>query len=151
MKSLLQTPEWVGLKVSQGWKSHEIDGVFVLEKPLPMGRSFLYAPETEYKAITNLQNFLQKLQKISQNARAIFLRLEIIDENDKKIIENLKKENFVKAFEELQPEWRQIVDISKSEEEILAQMKPKGRYNIKIAQKHQVEVTDCPIDRLVDG
>ena len=53
MKSLLQTPEWVSVKVSQGWKSHEIEGVFVLEKSLPMGRSFLYAPEVEWEAIEN--------------------------------------------------------------------------------------------------
>lgn len=151
MKSLLQTPEWVSLKVSQGWKSHEVDGIFVLEKPLPMGRSFLYAPETEYKAITNLQIFLQKLQKISENSRIIFIRLEILDEKREEIIQKLHENKFIKAFEELQPEWRQIVDISQSEEEILAQMKPKGRYNIKVAQKHNVSVTLCPIDRLNDG
>ena len=101
MKSLLQTPEWVSLKVSQGWKSHEVDGIFVLEKPLPMGRSFLYAPETEYKAITNLQIFLQKLQKISENSRIIFIRLEILDEKREEIIQKLHENKFIKAFEEL--------------------------------------------------
>lgn len=151
MKSLLQTQEWVDLKVSQGWKSEQIDGIFVLEKPLPMGLSFLYAPETEYKAITNLQNFLQILQKNVKNSGTILLRLEILDANSPEIIQKLREEKFIKAFEELQPEWRQIIDISGSEEEILAQMKPKGRYNIKIAQKHGVEATICPIDRLNDG
>ena len=57
MKSLLQAPEWVGLKVAQGWKSHEIDGVFILEKLLPSGKSFLYAPEVSWEAIINLQKF----------------------------------------------------------------------------------------------
>jgi len=33
-----------------------------------------------------------------------------------------------------------IVDLARSEEEILAQMKPKGRYNISVAQKHGVTV-----------
>lgn len=155
MKSLLQTQEWADLKVGQGWKSHNIEGVFILEKPLPLGKSFLYAPEVEYKAITNLQNLLQNLQNNIKKSGTIFFRLEIIDENPPaggdKIISNLKKIGFIKAFEELQPEWRQIIDISKSEEEILGQMKPKGRYNIKVAQKHNVSVTVCPIDRLNEG
>jgi len=30
-------------------------------------------------------------------------------------------------------------------------MKPKGRYNIKVSQKHGVEVSLCPTDRLNDG
>lgn len=151
MKSLLQTPEWVGLKVAQGWESHEVDGIFVLEKSLPFGQSFLYVPELEWRAIKNLQNFLDNSQKIIQNSRKIFLRLEILDENSPEIVKKLREENFIKAFEELQPEWRQIIDISKSEDEILGAMKPKGRYNIRVAQKHGVEVTICPIDRLVDG
>mgnify|MGYP000238798124 CR=1 FL=1 len=33
-----------------------------------------------------------------------------------------------------------IIDVSKTEEEILTQMKPKGRYNIRVAGKHNVEV-----------
>tara|TARA_Y100000031_G_scaffold141426_1_gene169960 strand:+ start:291 stop:1262 length:972 start_codon:yes stop_codon:yes gene_type:complete len=38
------------------------------------------------------------------------------------------------------PEATRIIDLTKSEDEILAQMKQKGRYNIKVAQKHGVEV-----------
>jgi len=32
------------------------------------------------------------------------------------------------------------LDLTQSEEELLAQMKPKGRYNIRVAQKHGIEV-----------
>jgi len=39
-----------------------------------------------------------------------------------------------------QPEATRIIDLTKSEEEILAQMHPKGRYNIKVAQKNGVQV-----------
>lgn len=40
------------------------------------------------------------------------------------------------------PEASRIVDLAQSEEEILADMKPKGRYNIKVAQKHGIEVRE---------
>jgi lipid II:glycine glycyltransferase (peptidoglycan interpeptide bridge formation enzyme) len=40
------------------------------------------------------------------------------------------------------PQTSLIIDLSLSEEEILAQMKPKGRYNIKVADKHDVKVEE---------
>ena len=41
-----------------------------------------------------------------------------------------------------QPEATRIIDLIASEDEILAQMKPKGRYNIKVAQKHGVRIEE---------
>jgi lipid II:glycine glycyltransferase (peptidoglycan interpeptide bridge formation enzyme) len=40
----------------------------------------------------------------------------------------------------LMPSATRIIDLTKSEEEILAQMKPKGRYNISVAERHGVQV-----------
>ena len=40
----------------------------------------------------------------------------------------------------IHPEATRILDLTQSEEEILKQMKPKGRYNIKVAEKHGVTV-----------
>jgi lipid II:glycine glycyltransferase (peptidoglycan interpeptide bridge formation enzyme) len=39
-----------------------------------------------------------------------------------------------------------IIDLTKSEEEILAQMHPKGRYNINVARRHGVTVTEGSVD-----
>jgi len=39
-----------------------------------------------------------------------------------------------------QPEASRILDLTLSKEELLKQMKPKGRYNIKVANKHNVAV-----------
>ncbi|OGJ56546.1 hypothetical protein A3D88_04785 [Candidatus Peribacteria bacterium RIFCSPHIGHO2_02_FULL_52_16] len=39
-----------------------------------------------------------------------------------------------------QPQATRIIDLTKSEEEILAQMHQKGRYNIKVAEKHGVMI-----------
>jgi len=143
MQSVLQTKEWAELRESQGWKAHWIENLLVLEKPLPLGLSFLYAPEVDFFAI-NLEKKLKKIKEIAQKSRAIFTRLDFINKNEglfsSKIISGLKDLNFCKAFEEIQPEWRQITDINKSEDKILAQMKPKGRYNIRVAQKNGVVV-----------
>ncbi len=39
-----------------------------------------------------------------------------------------------------QPEATRILDLTLSDEELLAQMHPKGRYNIHVAEKHEVRV-----------
>lgn len=38
-----------------------------------------------------------------------------------------------------------LIDLTKTEEEILAQMKPKGRYNIKVAEKNEIVVKNAEI------
>lgn len=40
----------------------------------------------------------------------------------------------------IQAEATRLINLSQSEEEILAQMKPKGRYNIRVADKHDVQI-----------
>lgn len=140
MKSLLQTSQWANFKEKQGWKIYNLDEIHILEKKLPLEKSFLYAPEIKWGDSTKVQKICENTKNIAEKSQTIFLRLEILDEIDDKIVANLKKLGFQKAFEEIQPEWRQVIDISKSEDEILAQMKPKGRYNIRVAQKHGIKI-----------
>jgi len=154
MKSLLQTQEWATLKEKQGWKIHDPDEIFVLEKKLPLGKTFLYAPEVSFAQITDFNRFITKVDKIARNINSIFFRLELLDEKVEKnieIIENLQKYKFHKAFEEIQPEYRQIIPIAGSNEAILTQMKTKGRYNIKVAERHGVEVKVIGSENLKQG
>jgi len=51
---------------------------------------------------------------------------------------------FDKAPYNMEPRHTLMLDLSQSEKEILAQMKQKGRYNIKIADKNNVEVIEDP-------
>jgi lipid II:glycine glycyltransferase (peptidoglycan interpeptide bridge formation enzyme) len=148
----------------------------VLQKNLPLGRSMLYSQmvgSQEVGRITNQElriknneadrqvsgsasqrvgngleiksSFIDQIREIGKREKAIFYRLELdIPIHNSSFI--IHDPNFIKAFEEMQPEHTRIVDISRSEEEILSQMKPKGRYNIKVAEKHQVKVRPGTID-----
>lgn len=69
--------------------------------------------------------------------KAIGIRIEPLAKSEEtKIPEGLVKGRQVfkkKTF------W---IDLTKSDDELLAAMHPKGRYNIKVAQKHQVEIRE---------
>lgn len=43
-----------------------------------------------------------------------------------------------------QPEATRILSLQTGEQDLLAQMKPKGRYNIRLAQRHDIEIRDAP-------
>ncbi len=140
MKSLLQSQKWGEFRQSQGWQADRVDDILVLGRKLFLGKSFLYSPEVDWDDKKNLSIFIENTKKIAEKNKSIFFRLEILDEFDEEIVQKLKKNAFIKAFEEVQPEYRHIIDIGKSKDEILGQMKEKGRYNIRLAQRHDITI-----------
>lgn len=138
MKSILQTKEWADFKAIQGFEILKIGELFVHKRNLPYGQNFLYLPEVSSDYLT-AQN-MGEIKKLAKSQGSIFARVELVNEysaNADKIVQSF---GFIKSFEQVQPKWRHVIDISKSEDEILSQMKSKGRYNIRLAQKKQVEV-----------
>lgn len=104
------------------------DGCLVVRIKMRFGFSWLwlpYAPPLKQPAFA-------ELAKIAKEERAIFARIEPF----------LPGEEFdsTKSPQRFTPEHSLVLDLEKSEEEILAQMKPKGRYNIQIAKRHGVLV-----------
>ncbi|MCX6812438.1 MAG: peptidoglycan bridge formation glycyltransferase FemA/FemB family protein [Candidatus Berkelbacteria bacterium] len=140
--NLFQTPEWEKFKLATGWqKSYRVSGILVLERKIPHLGSMLYSPMIGKDQISKIkdQNFKSKIKELAKENGVIFFRHELDIPTTENI--NPAKFGFIKSFEEMQPEHTLILDINRSEEEILAQMKPKGRYNIKVAEKHGVEIS----------
>lgn len=147
MTSLLQTKKWADLKASQGWKTHRIElsgqaePISVLERELAFGKTMLYAPEVilDKKATKSLEELAKKCRKEAPDA--IFLRLELMmpySETDTALTAQLTNAHYRKSFEEVQPEHRQWIDIGGDETTILATMKEKGRYNVRLAERKGV-------------
>lgn len=132
--SLFQSPEWEKFKLSTGYeKSYRIQDILVLQKNLPFGRTMLYSPLVSQAQLRDTKQLVASISQLGEKNNSIFFRLELnipIATNY-----NLPATGFVKSFEEMQPEHNWVIDLTKSEEDILAGMKQKGRYNIKIAQK----------------
>src|SRR3990167_3475305 len=141
MKNIFQSLEWEQFKLKTGYaKSYWVEDVLVLQKKLPLGFSMLYSPmvdeSTQYTVHSS--QFNERIRKIGRENNAIFYRLEL---NIPKTADcGLRTADYIKSFEEMQPEHTLILDLTKSEDEILAQMKPKGRYNIKVAARNNLTI-----------
>jgi peptidoglycan pentaglycine glycine transferase (the first glycine) len=141
---LLQTGEWGELKSAFGWKPVRIVngevGVQILFRKLPLGFTIGYIPKL---AIGSHQPALSRelwreIDSACKQNRAIFIKLEpdLWNEQGSETW-NAKLET---SPHNIQPPRTIIIDIHGSEEEILARMKQKTRYNIRLAEKKGVTV-----------
>ena len=134
---LLQTGEWGELKSAFGWKPVRIvsgdSGVQILFRKLPLGFTVGYIPKANFD-----QSLLPEIDSACKQNRAIFLKLEPdFWEDQEPDTWNLKLET---SPHNIQPPRTIIIDIRDSEEDILARMKPKTRYNTRLAEKKGVTV-----------
>lgn len=97
-----------------------------------------YLPKGEFP--TN--ELLGELQKIGKEEKCIFIQLEpnIIRNKEKET--NIRELGLKPAAHPLFTKFTFLLDLTKSEEDLLAAMHPKARYNIKVAKKHTVEVKE---------
>lgn len=143
--SIYQSPLWEEFKLRTGYaKSFYVGDILVLQKKLPLEYSMLYSPMVSKLQIESIKykDFLEQIKNIAKETKAIFYRLELdIPVGDPSTLLRMTSHSFVKSFEEMQPENNWILDLTKSEEELLSEMKQKGRYNLKIAERSDIKVT----------
>jgi peptidoglycan pentaglycine glycine transferase (the first glycine) len=144
---LLQTGEWGELKSAFGWKAARIIkgnvGVQILFRKLPLGFTIGYLPKPTFSNQLPFldQELWREIDAVCKKNRAIFLKIEPdlwqdIELNDLPITNY----QLQMSPHNIQPPRTIIVDIKDSEEEILARMKQKTRYNIRLAEKKGVTV-----------
>ncbi|MBU1089827.1 peptidoglycan bridge formation glycyltransferase FemA/FemB family protein [Patescibacteria group bacterium] len=149
-----QTSRWAEFQKAMGVDSiqlgvkNEADELVafaqIFEKKLPFGFTSLQVPRAPLfqsavgsQQLAEVSNLLiAEIQKIGKERNAVFARFDFqkdLEINSPKLRE-AEEGNF--------PQNTLVLDLEKSEEEILAQMKPKGRYNIRVAAKHGVKVEE---------
>ena len=107
---------------------------------------FSLIPHTPWKIGTLIKGpkptktMLDTIKRIGREEKAIFIKLEpnvLINEEDSKLL----KKHCVSGKRLFTPTtfW---IDLTKSEEELLKSFSSKTRYNIRLAQKHGVEVKE---------
>lgn len=152
MDNIFQSKEWEQIKLQTGYqKSCWIDDILILQKNLPLGFSMLYSPMVDSKQVSQLaskpvsKNFIAKIKNISRESNSIFYRLEL-DVAKLISLSAYQLTGFTKAFEEMQPVNTWLLDLNKSEEELLKEMSMRCRYNVRFAEKSGVTVSSSKAD-----
>ncbi|MBI2641365.1 peptidoglycan bridge formation glycyltransferase FemA/FemB family protein [Candidatus Roizmanbacteria bacterium] len=96
-----------------------------------------YLPRSEFPS----NEVLRFLKEFGQKNNVIFIKIEpyVLAANHS---QKTKNSDLKKSPHPLFPKWTQILDLTLSEDQLLKKMKPKTRYNIKLAQKKGVDVKE---------
>ena len=139
---LLQTSQWGDLKAKFGWQPVRAAagdvGAQVLFRSLPLGYSLAYIPKGPLGSGWDL--LWPVVDQLCRERRAVFLKVEPDGWEGDSVEEVLAKAGFKRSAHEIQPRRTITIDISGEEDQILAAMKQKTRYNIRLAVKKGVTV-----------
>lgn len=162
---ILQTPAWGELKSHFGWTPYWLSrgdlGVQILFQKLPLGFQVAYIPRGPLSSSGSVINhpewpgLLQELDELCTDQRAVFLKMEpdLWEEDISEV--NPPFPNFKLSSHSIQPPRTIEVNLERTEDEILARMKSKTRYNIRLAAKKGVSVREIqsvePFYDLLEG
>lgn len=133
--SFLQSKCWGEFQQSLGRQIYWIDKKLLIKIPSILNQTYLYSPRAYFSSNKELENFINKTKKIAKDNNSFFLRFEPIFAKDiDASCYNLKK---VKSY---QPQNSLVIKLDNSLENILANMHPKTRYNIRLAEKKGVKI-----------
>jgi len=142
---ILQTGEWGELKSAFGWEAVRLVvgdiGGQILFRKLPLGFTIAYIPKpvSGIQSLATSDQFWTEVDSACKKRRAIFLKLELDQwEGGQPETWNLKLG--ARSLYNIQPPRTIVIDIRGDEDDILARMKQKTRYNIRLAEKKGVTV-----------
>jgi len=154
--SFLQSWSWGEFQESLGrqiWPI-EMEGLrgLIIKHDLPLGKSYLYCPRGPIGEISKdkFQRFLVEVKKIAQQEKSIFFKIEP-DNRDCPLDTVLEARTVSKGQSlSIQPAKTLVLDISKTEEELLSQLHQKTRYNIRLAQRKGVIIEQASDNKATD-
>jgi peptidoglycan pentaglycine glycine transferase (the first glycine) len=140
---LLQTSAWGDFKADFGWRVERVlsgdAGAQILFRPLPLGFSFAYIPKGPVGP--KWTELWPSVHQLCRRKRAVMLKVEpdLFEPIDEGV--QAQFSGFYPGADPVQPRRTLLIDLSGSEEDLMARMKQKTRYNIRLAQKKDIQVT----------
>jgi lipid II:glycine glycyltransferase (peptidoglycan interpeptide bridge formation enzyme) len=131
---LLQTEAWGRLKAEFGWRAERVAGLLVLFRRLPLGLSLAYVPRAPLPELAQMA----ALDVAARTQRAILLKVEPEADDTPEAAAHLRALGFRPSPQTIQPRRSLVLDLSGDEAAILARMKQKTRYNIRLAERKDV-------------
>lgn len=104
--------------------------------PLPLGQRYVFCPIGPIlDSKTDTNKIFDVLKKYFKKQKCTFFRVENQTENPKKFWEGK-----VKKSRDINPQTTLVLNLAQTTDELLKQMHPKTRYNIRLAEKHGLTV-----------
>jgi len=158
--SFMQSLFWARFKARTGWRSflctiaceqeNYSSTLIIMVRPLSMGFSFAYVPHGPGDIPESMEPgaFIEALSEKAATqvgGRLLFIRFdlpwEIKEEKSRTLLDSISMGRCrLERGLAVQVPDTTILDLEKTEEELLSTMKPKWRYNIRLAEKKGVEV-----------
>jgi lipid II:glycine glycyltransferase (peptidoglycan interpeptide bridge formation enzyme) len=137
----LQSKLWGKFREKTGVKVVNVDNLLITIHPIPYTNYTIgYLPKGP--DITN--QMLDEIYNTGKKENCIFVQIE------PNVEKGNTKYNFKHLYNSAHPlftNYTFILDLTKSEEELLKNMHPKTRYNIRLAQKKGVKITEDDSDK----
>lgn len=135
----LQTEQWKKAKELSGNQFVKIDGVYLQLTKAPLGFNIGYLPRVDLNKI-NVDRLIE--EGIKNNC--IYIKVDPANSHSE--ISTLNHFNSIHNYkvvlsEPIHIQNNLVLDLTLSQEQLLAGFKQKHRYNLKVAQKHGVEVS----------
>lgn len=147
---ILQTTQWAALKRDFGWESEVVapagvqGGALILYRPLPLKLGCIaYVPRgpvVDWEDAGSVRAVLDAVEAAARRRRAWALWIEPESADTLAAQEQLAGRGLRPAPHTIQPARTICVDIAPPEAAILAAMKSKTRYNIRLAERQGVTV-----------
>lgn len=136
------------LKSKQAEKVLFVEDYQIEKRSIGLWQYWLFLLGLEISKIGKFEVIGQKLIDLCRQEKCLFIQIEtyILDDSGQGIVDKNFKVWYYKKF--ITP-YTAIIDLSKIPELILSEMKPKGRYNIRLAEKKEIKVIE--VDKTVDN
>ncbi|MGE5416782.1 MAG: lipid II:glycine glycyltransferase FemX [Acidobacteriota bacterium] len=160
---ILQTLEWGEVKRRMGWTPIALllledgvakAGILLLKRNIPLPglrKCIFYAPRgpvADVHDCDSMDRLFEGVRAVARQHGAIFLKMDPnVDHSDQVFRDYLTSRGFRKTvtaegFEGVQPTFVFRMDINKSEDDLLAQMSTKTRYNLRLAERKGVTIRE---------
>lgn len=153
---ILQSYEWGEFKAKCGWEHFILAvedggdikaGMSVLSRKMPLiNRPIFYSPRGPIGTFADPDLFNALIDGICVEASlkgAVALKIDPeIDENNNSVIDLIKVSGFAKKKKQVQPRTTYIMDLTKSQDDLLMGFEEKTRYNIRLSEKKGVKVRE---------
>lgn len=145
MSNFLQSKEWQEFQAAVGRKIFSIENVNIIEHKLPIVGKYFYIPRG-LKMETGIregkaEEKLQKIIELAKKNNIGWVRIDLENEESLSLIKNNIQDKIFKAPHDMQPKEIFVIDILKSKEDLLAEMKQKTRYNVHLAEKKNIKIS----------